>query len=580
MPQRTVFPALPNTTEAQYLLILQGLFGELDRRGGDVPFKDFRNWLKERNLWSKEEAEDLFAFLGCRVRPNIVLGDFPRKFIACGGQEEQQRALYLWINAWNPFLTKYVFEALDVDGGGRLHSTHELYRLITSYVYPGAYVTLPNFQSWIRWMAASGYIKYIGIRWGLSDAGKREMSAIRQVDVDELLEDLAEEAAAEPEPSDVPATPAVPAAPPPAPAPAKAAPAPASASDFGDDEEMLDMPPEAPLPTWEAPTEHPLADIDDAPAPAPAPAPAATPAVPARAPEPATPPPARAPKARAAPAAPGPLHTARPTAQPTTTSDLEDTVKRIVTWFSAWPGRRADRAADHGLTPKQYSANRELFMLRILVLARLATEDLPATVWQPFFRQLDADKLFERYLVEGRPLEELLKDAKWFEGKPAWRLLFGRIAFDLMRVKVALTAKATPTLVDALEDAPDAASLLGLLQERLYPGEPCIAPFWVLREMHHLKLWDSPALAAATAVPTAALRANGYRLGFLPTMYADTFVDLMAASEAIAGWLPPAGGGDLPLQVLHEGYGCAFGCQRTLACDLACREKVSPLALG
>ena len=61
--------------------------------------------------------------------------------------DEVQELLFHRLRDENILLLKYVLEALDVEGGGRLHSVHELYRMITSYVYPGEYITLPSFQA-------------------------------------------------------------------------------------------------------------------------------------------------------------------------------------------------------------------------------------------------------------------------------------------------------------------------------------------------------------------------------------------------------------------------------------------------
>ena len=164
MAQRTEFPSIPNTADTAYVPTLEALFRELERQGGSVAFKAFRSWMKERNIYDKNEVEALFDFLGCTAKPEFTLGDFARRFLQLESYEAKQAALYRWIHVQNPFLTKYVFEALDVDAGGRLHSTHELYRMITSYVYAGERVPLVDFQNWITWLSASGHIKYIGIR--------------------------------------------------------------------------------------------------------------------------------------------------------------------------------------------------------------------------------------------------------------------------------------------------------------------------------------------------------------------------------------------------------------------------------
>ena len=72
-----------------------------------------------------------------------------------------------------------VLEALDVEQGGRLHSTHELHRMLTSYVYPGKHISLVDFQEWLVWAEAAGAIRFVGIRWGLGGIAKANLDWFR-----------------------------------------------------------------------------------------------------------------------------------------------------------------------------------------------------------------------------------------------------------------------------------------------------------------------------------------------------------------------------------------------------------------
>ena len=470
MAQRTVFPAIPNTAEAQYPIVLNAVFTELQRREGPVPFKKFRPWLKERNIYNKEEVEELFHFLGCPSKPEFALGDFATKYLACGGSEEQKALLYQWVKAWNQFLVKYIFEALDVESGGRLHSTHELYRMITSYVYAGEYVTLPNFQNWIKWMAGTGYIKYIGIRWGLSESGKNEMTVIRQLDVDELLEDeeeerLAAEAAEaaaeaieqEPEPAS-----------PPEQAPAQSAP----------EEDLPDMPPEPPVPTWEPPEAEASAEpqVDVAAPPAESPAPPA-PAI--------TQPPPRA-ELPAARVAKGPVKADPPRAS---SGAAQATSEQVKAWFAGYPKAEGGALPGLGLNAKVYHQAPGLFILQAALAARLA-ERHPAVFWRPFLRSLAADGTLGRYFKEDLPIEQLLGDRGWFVGRPDHARLFGEVALDLMRLRAAL--KGSPRLTSTLEESTDPSQTLRLIADNLFAGELSGPTFWLVREMVLLDLWDDP----------------------------------------------------------------------------------------
>jgi len=540
MAQRTEFPALNNLPEASYPSMVQSLFQEINRLGNNVPFKTLRPWLKEHNIYDKEQVDDLFFFLGCTYQPEVTTGDFPKQYMECKTPEDQQHLLYTWVNAWNPFLTKYVFEALDVDGGGRLHSTHELYRLITSYVYAGEYVTLPNFQNWIKWMAASSYIKYIGIRWGLSPLGKAAMKSIRMLDVDEMLEDEAEEAEAATQ-----ETPAI--ASPPEKAPT-ASNTKKKAETSG--EELPDMPPEAPIPDWEPPADHPLADA------------ASEATEPVETTE-ATKGKARKKSSAKSRKAPETRKSKKRANKTPAAQSQADVIGRVNTWFSTYQARQPDRASDLGLDAKQYGKNPPLFLYKVMVLARLATGELPVEVWEPLYRQLISDNVLNEYFNAKRSLEALVSQQQWYESQPNSRDALSSIAFDVMRGKALL--RGQQALCDQLEDAPDGPALLKMIHERVFMGELTAAPFWMMREMAQLGIWDNPALSSHLAVPTATVRANACRLGLLTTQYAHSFDALLDAAETLASQFPD---GDYALAYVHDGLA---GAQRL---TLPYRKKV------
>ena len=57
--QRTLFPAVPNTAEAQWLGTVQALYAHLNQHGGQQSFKLFRGWMRDRNIYVKEEVDAL-----------------------------------------------------------------------------------------------------------------------------------------------------------------------------------------------------------------------------------------------------------------------------------------------------------------------------------------------------------------------------------------------------------------------------------------------------------------------------------------------------------------------------------------
>ena len=459
MAQRTVFPLLPNIADAQYIGIVQSLFAELHRSGGAVPFKTFRDWAKERNLYNKEEFEDLLNFLGCdRTQPppgEVVIGDFGKRFLATESVEGYQKLLYRWLHAWNPILVKAVCEQLDAESGGRLHSTHELYRYITSYAYPGAYVTLPSFQNWIKWMAASGHIKYIGIRWGLGELGKKELPALKNFDVDEFLEDEADAAAG----------PALPGGTPPASSPPgstrsdagiKAA---AGARADEQEEDLPDEPPSAPIPEE---TLARSAEAADGPSAATSQRPAATRSAPAAS---LTPAPSHAPPV---------MLTAAGPASPA--------------WFPAGPVVDPASAAELGFTAVQYGESPSVFLFELAVAARFATSGIPGVTWRPLMQALRRERLLARYLSEDRPLEDVVEGATWLDADAGFRALFGWAALDVMRLRRLL--RLHPALPTRLEELRPAETLM-LAHDKLFAGTPTGAAFWLHRQMVLLELWDA-----------------------------------------------------------------------------------------
>lgn len=454
MAQRTVFPLLPNIADAQYLGIVQSLFAELSRSGGAVPFKTFRDWAKERNLYNKEEFDDLLNFLGCdRTQPppgDVVIGDFGKRFLGTEAVEGQQKLLYRWLHAWNPILVKAVCEQLDAESGGRLHSTHELYRYITSYAYPGAYVTLPSFQNWIKWMAASGHIKYIGIRWGLGELGKKELPALKNFDVDEFLEDEAD-AAAGPALSGR----AAPAASTPSSA-APSAPVKAAARDDELDEDLPDEPPSAPIPVDT--DARPVEAAQERPATAAAPVRSVTPA--------SAPAPTTSVGATALVAA-GPVSPA---------------------WFPAGPVVDPASATELGFTAVQYGESPAVFLFELAVAARFATSGIPGATWRPFVSALRRERLLARYVTEDRPLEDVVDGATWLDVDAGFRSLFGWAALDVMRLRRLF--RLHPALPTRLEELRPAEALM-LTHEKLFGGTPTGAAFWLHRQMVVLELWDS-----------------------------------------------------------------------------------------
>ena len=195
MSQIVEFETLPGARYQQYVFKLRALFGFLGGPTG-TEFKKLRDFMRQNGIWDKERSATAMAFLEITWdRKTVTLGPTAKRLLDAASEEDFKEILFKRLKLTNILLVKYVLEALDVDSGGRLHSVNELYRMITSYVYPGEYVTLTNFKAWIEWMAASEVIKMVGIRWALGDPrGTSAVEELKAMDIEEILEDLEEEA--------------------------------------------------------------------------------------------------------------------------------------------------------------------------------------------------------------------------------------------------------------------------------------------------------------------------------------------------------------------------------------------------
>jgi hypothetical protein len=459
-----------------------------------MSFRDVRTWMRERNIWHKDETMALLDFLGCGGKPTLNLGRFGEALLEAEGVEAQQDVLYRWLKAWNPFLCKYVLGALDPESDGRLHSTHELYRLVTSYVYVGEYVTLVNFQNWIRWLVVSGIIKLVGIRWGLSPIAQREVAVLRQIDVDEMLEDEAEErearealqdeTAAAPEfdsgsqtakdapPSD--------ASPPDAVATEKEGSNDRQPVEDLGEEELPDLPPEAPIPEWkpdepqvdDTSAENESNDVKSASAEEldkPIEQKKTDKTKSATAKKPKKPKKGAAGK-KSADKVPPPksdvaVAVTAPTIVPSGSSDIREL----------------------GLDPDQYDYNRGLFLFKMAVSGRILTDGMPAFVANTLIGQLCASHFMDRYFAENLPIEEVLVSHDFFVAQPGLRSALGQVLLDIIHYKAVI--RGEQTLCDQLEMASLSGDASAKLATTVFTNQSTLAPQWVVHHMQTLGLW-------------------------------------------------------------------------------------------
>lgn len=198
MPQRITFPMLPRVEEALYMDKLNRLLYFIDEQRPSA--REVREFMQEQDIWDREVVnEDFWEFYGVIKEKRFKLGKLGSKLLDArlDGKAERE-ILFRHVLAENEILAKYVFDAL----AERLHSDAELYRYLTSYVYPGKKLRRPDFLSYLKLLSVLGYIRVIGIRWALGDAGKEIMKQIEQIDVESLLEEEREEEGADEEEDD------------------------------------------------------------------------------------------------------------------------------------------------------------------------------------------------------------------------------------------------------------------------------------------------------------------------------------------------------------------------------------------
>jgi hypothetical protein len=545
--QRVEYECLPATRYDQYISKLRLILGALSAPEG-TDFKTFRENLRRLGLWDRDRAEGMLSIVDLTWdRKAVRIGPLAKAISAAGMDDEAvKRLLFQRLKRDNVILVKYVLEALDVDGGGRLHSVHELYRMVTSYVYPGTYITLPNFQAWVDWLAASGHIKLVGIRWALSDLGMAVIPELRGIDVEEILEDMAEEADSDDEDDedDLMAgvgapTPGGPAsAPPPAQAPH------AHASGGDDDEELFDdLPPEAAPPSaaalaqaaakFEQAFDTPLAAlVPEVAAPAQPTPPAAAPAA--------------ASGARSLLATADVAPPARAVASGAAVAAL---VERAKVWWAElgdWPAWTAPALGVQAPAEAEDSLLLELGVLALLV------EGLPA---QPqgfaFAKRMRAAGFFEALAGDGG-LSAALDALGELDAEPWARAMVQRVAAG-QGLRRRLLAK--PGLLARVKAAKSGAAAVGLLRAELFGGGQDEAPFWVLRELLRLDVVAAKKLGDAAAVPTARLVANAQRVGLVAVKEVASFEELVAVSVAVSAHFGADAGYGEALAALDRGLG-------------------------
>lgn len=545
MAQRIDYAFFPGVRDEALWPTVNKVLGHVKR--SELAMRDFRDWLKDAGLWQKDEATALLELLDLQQTPVVHLGAWAEQVFAAKDDAAARDLLYKRLCDENILLVKYVLEALDVEGGGRLHSTSELHRMLTSYVYPGQHVGRVAFEAWIKWIVASGRVKLVGIRWGLTDLGKAAVPRLRTVDADEFLEDEAAPATAQAVAAPAVAAPV--AAAPVAKPTAKAVPTSA------DDEEMPDAPPEAEPVDAQTFAAY-EARLVEAPATV---APAKTPAKSVSMPPAVT---QSQPSGKPA-ATPGECRQA-----PLDVPEILATLREVGKQRGLGGG---SLLLAHGLESRmaQTEAARHLFLAALLArLCTLADGEALAELlheraggWGPVALLLDRPEALVECL------------ARWnVAGSEPQAIRLRTVLLEATLGGRALKAQAD--LPTQLAEATTSEQLLTLLGRGLLRATGFAEQFWLVREMVKAGLWTRPAATEVAFVPTRAVRLMAYRLRLLDNHFAQTLPAYLQVARRLAALLPAGSVEAAAFEALAPDDHLRFDCPRVVVCQTSCADTM------
>jgi hypothetical protein len=555
MGQRVDYEALLGSRYDQYLMKLRVLFGFLTGPEG-ADFKACRNFLRKNGLWDKEKSVVSFSLVDVTWdRKTVTMGKIAHRLEAEGSDEAARDILYEHMKSQNILLVKYVLEALDVESGGRLHSVHELYRMVTSYVYPGDYITLPNFQSWIEWVAATGYIKMVGIRWALSDKGLEAVGELKAMDLEEILEDLEEEGEKDEEtssdsqddwgvPGAVP-TPAVKSAVP-TESPAES-PVPSAKEPQSGEEEWYDTPPEAKPPTMEdieaaeASFMEQFADMDESEGQE-----SASSASEERS---TTPPSSRAPSLPVQGTVAQPLP---PALEPPRTAvvhggeDASALAEKIVGWWNTlgdWP---VLTARELGVEVNDATDTNTL-VLELAAIAIMIEGLEPQPQLFAFVQNLRESGYFKA-LGRAKSGPQVLGALDAVSSELWMRGLRERLVY---MSGVHKRFADTSGLLENVDKAANPRDIT-LAFSALLGEEYAEAPFWMVRELVRLGVVTTPLAVQVAVVPSRRLLKNAAAIGLIPRAEVSSFEELVVVSQAVAAVFGAESGYGEALEVMDR----------------------------
>ena len=549
--QRVNFPSYPKVEGDKFIATTLEIYRKVQRE--EVTDKQLKRWMRTQGWYDKETFDDLLEFIGVEEHgrnKEVTLKGVALELLEESNAEKRQDLLFARVAQMNEILVKYVFDAIQE----RLYSTNELFRMLTSYVYPGSPIGMADFTSWLKWVQATQRIRVLGIRWALGSRFSASQLYVQSIDVDELLEEEAEEDLLDDEEDEVEATPAPVATAAPAPAPAEPVQPTASSGweppevdaapeDEEDDEEddsgRYEPPPMAAPPVSAS---GGAADMGLLVA-------ALTQALQGGAKE------EEADATRIEPrllkpiehlstlAAGVPLERVRAAmagdeANPDewleslepSESVMAENVRLLMEWWASVEKRPLVRADQHGLTPTGdegwVDGGRAKFLFR---LSCLGVALLRGGKGGPAgFSVLDRMGFYERLFDEPGSVERLM-DEMFEMGLGARRDLFAQLHITLM---LARSLRGAEAWCEGLAEL-DAEEALEQLWRRLAAYSLDLEVIWIARELSMFGLLGQDELQDLRVVPTEEARRAAYHLGLLESPQARSLSNLVYASRRL-----------------------------------------------
>ena len=155
-------------------------------------------------------------------------------------------------------------------------------------------------------------------------------------------------------------------------------------------------------------------------------------------------------------------------------------------------------------------------------------------------------------MLNNAPMDEWLNALGSSDDAPWMRPLMGRLV-HVREVGKRLHAK--PETLERLRQADSGRSALLILRDEIFGQTWVEAPFWMLRELHRLKVVTTDACASVAVVPSQRLMKNAAAIGLAKRAHAASFDELIYVAQSVATLFGPRAGYGEALEVMDRALG-------------------------